>query len=164
MVNADTVQGRRRVIRFIEQRVERELHITWKKLSELAGVSDTLIRRMKNNPAKHGISMRTANALDTALQLEPGSIAALLNGTGEPVRKPGTPQGPGVQIDDNAPPSMMDIVRRWTRKLPPDDMAQLTEDLIVVRMASHQQGYDQGFEAGRTVVHPHAASPDPQSA
>lgn len=159
MVDGVELERRKAVAAFIVQRVEEELHQSWKKTCALAGIrSESLLRRFKRHPDQFGISLKVAAGLDKALELERGSIERMLKGKGDPIRKPGSP-GASPTAPNGAPPSMIDILRRWNRLLTAEDAMALAEDLFTVYTGARKQGYDQGFEDGRAV--PREASTDP---
>jgi hypothetical protein len=157
----DQVELARRwaVVKFIRMRKE-ELRINWTTISKKAQRVDSLIRRNLRDPAKFPITPDTAAGLDRALELEPGSIERMLKGTGDPVRKPGSP-GAAPTAPAGAPPTMVDIVRKWNRRLTVEDAAELADDILAIYGTAKLQGYEQGFEDGRAVLR--GTEPDPAS-
>lgn len=158
MADVAELKRRKLVVDFIKTRIDGELHISRKKVTDAAGISESLLRRILREPDRFGITPKTADKLDRALQLEPGSIERMLRGKGDPIRKPGSP-GAAAQAPDGAPTSMVDILRRWNRILTAEDAVLLADDLLTVYTSARMQGYDQGFEDGRAVLREAANGP-----
>lgn len=139
--------------RHIEQRVT-ELRLKWREVAERSGYAVSWIRHIRNDPNKV-VTPDFATALDRALEWEPGSTTAILDG-GEPTprrtssavplspvgeRRPRRESGSDIGGDLAVSDSVLEVMERWQQKLTGRDYAQLTLDLMRIREGAYREGW-----------------------